>query len=60
MICTMCRFSSVSQRAIYLTRGDLGLHELQTEKSAEAIVVSSNELRQIGEVSQTSEGQNIK
>jgi len=35
MFCTVCRSSSVSQKVIYLTWGDLGLHEMETEKSSD-------------------------
>ena len=40
---TACRSDSVSQKAIYLTKGDLGLYVLETEKSAEVIVIEWNE-----------------
>jgi hypothetical protein len=40
--------------------GDLGLHVMETEKSAEAIVVRGNELSKKAEVSQTDEGLNVK
>ena len=40
--------------------GDLGLHEMETEKSAEAIVVRGYELSEKAEVSQTDEGLNVK
>ena len=43
-----------------ITWGDLGLHELETEKSAEAIVVRGCELSEKVEVSQTDEGLNVK
>ena len=60
MIWTTCRSGSVSQKAIYLTKGDLGLYGLQIEKSAEAIVVEGNEPMRELEASQLNEGQNIK
>jgi len=46
---------------IYLTKGDLSNHELDWEKSAEAIVVTGNEPRiETVEDSQRSEGLNVK
>ena len=43
-----------------LTWGDLGLHVLETEKSAEAIVVRGYELSEKAEVSRTDEGLNVR
>ena len=44
-----------------ITWGDLGFHELETEKSAEVIVIRGNELLiEIAEDSQTDEGLNIE
>jgi hypothetical protein len=40
--------------------GDLGLHEMETEQSAEAILVRGYELSKKAEVSQTDEGLNVK
>ena len=60
MIGTACRSGSVGQKAIYLTRGDLGLYGLQIEKSAEVIVVEGYEPMRELEVSQLNEGLNIK
>ena len=58
-IWTACRSGSVSQKAIYPTEGDLELHELETEKSAEVILVRGNELSEKAEVSQSGEGPNV-
>jgi len=63
MIWTTCRSGSVSQRAIYLTKGDLGSYGLRTEKSAEAIVVNRNRgvtKRIKAQFSRVDEGLNIK
>ena len=43
-LCQNGRCSSDRYRDIRLTEGDLGFHELETEKSAEVIVLSGNEL----------------
>ncbi|MEO9870324.1 MAG: hypothetical protein ABJQ69_03415 [Ekhidna sp.] len=59
MIWTACRSDNVSQKAIYLTKGDLGFHRLETEKSAEAIVVGNEQLKEMAEDSQTNQGLNI-
>jgi len=60
MIWTACRSGSVSQKAIYLTKGGLGFHVLETEKSAEVIVTDSNEPMSKSEDSQVREGPNIE
>ena len=56
----LCRCSSHKLKAIYLTRGDLSRYGLTREKSAEVIVAESNEPMNKSEVSQFSEGPNIK
>ena len=56
----LCRYSSNKPKAIYLTGGDLSRYELTREKSAEVIVVESNEPMNKSEDSQLSEGPNIK
>jgi len=60
MIWTACRSGSISQNAIYLTKGGLELYGLQIEKSAEVIVVEGYEPMREMEVSQLNEGLNIK
>ena len=56
-----CRFRRIRQKDIYLTKGDLPNHELDGEKSADAIVAIGNEPRiETVEDSQRSEGLNVR
>ena len=56
----LCRCSRNKLKAIYLTRGDLSRYEFAREKSAEVIVLDSNEPCISEEVSQMKEGLNIE
>ena len=58
--CLAGRSSGYWGKEYVLTWGDLGLHELETEKSADVIVVGGKEpLIDIVEFSQTDEGPNV-